>query len=70
MRTKNQIVYADLKPANILVDNRNQIKVLDFGIARIFCNSDEPSQKIFKTYVKALTPIYASPDKINRDTHS
>ncbi|WP_392342956.1 serine/threonine protein kinase [uncultured Shewanella sp.] len=59
---QNQIVHADLKPANIFVDKTNQIKVLDFGIARIFCNSDDQSQQIYKTYVKALTSTYASPE--------
>jgi serine/threonine protein kinase len=59
---QHQVVHADLKPANILVDNNNHIKVLDFGIARMFCNSDVPSQDVYKTYVKALTPIYACPE--------
>lgn len=30
------IVHRDIKPSNILVDENNQIKICDFGLARIF----------------------------------
>ena len=31
-----QVIHADLKPTNILITLDNQIKILDFGIARMF----------------------------------
>lgn len=32
----NRMVHRDLKPHNILVTNNMQIKVADFGLARIY----------------------------------
>lgn len=33
---KNSVIHRDVKPANVLVDNEFNIKVLDFGIALLF----------------------------------
>ena len=54
------VVHRDLKPSNIFITRDNQIKLMDFGIARLLDNPD-PSQK--GTMVGTL--LYISPEQIN-----
>ncbi|MFB0537522.1 MAG: protein kinase [Anaerolineae bacterium] len=51
------VVFRDLKPANIMMDQMGQIKLIDFGIARLF-----KSGKTSDTQVLG-TPGYAAPEQ-------
>ncbi len=54
------IIHRDLKPDNILVNNHKQVKLLDFGIAKIM---DE--NKDAQTQTQIFTPDYAAPEQLN-----
>ncbi|MHB8624017.1 MAG: serine/threonine protein kinase [Sulfuricaulis sp.] len=54
------VVHRDLKPSNIFITREGDIKLMDFGIARLLDNHD-PSQK--GTMVGTL--LYISPEQIN-----
>jgi len=59
------IVHRDLKPSNILVTAENQVKLLDFGIARI--QNESPAVTtggLTRTGLRVLTPEYASPEQM------
>lgn len=53
------IVHCDLKPSNVLLDEHRQLKVLDFGIARLVNTSSDTEV----TSTIALTPEYAAPEQ-------
>lgn len=56
---RNLIIHRDLKPSNILVTKNGQLKLIDFGIAKIQQDSGHNTQ----THLRAMTPAYASPEQ-------
>ncbi|XP_029352463.1 serine/threonine-protein kinase Nek2 [Echeneis naucrates] len=58
------VLHRDLKPANIFLDIRQNVKLGDFGLARIL-NHDTSFAKTF-----VGTPYYMSPEQINRMSYN
>ncbi len=61
-----QIIHRDLKPSNILVSESGQVRLLDFGVARLL-EAEETGQSMTSVYGRALTPDYASPELLRGD---
>jgi eukaryotic-like serine/threonine-protein kinase len=61
---RNSIIHRDLKPGNVLVDEHDQVKLLDFGIAKLIGDSDASVDSSMPTVAGAMTPQYASPEQI------
>ncbi|HUA86374.1 MAG TPA: serine/threonine-protein kinase [Bryobacteraceae bacterium] len=59
----NLVIHRDLKPANILVTRQGQVRLLDFGIARLL-DSEETAPRDNTNTTRILTPDYASPEQI------
>ncbi len=64
----NLVVHRDLKPSNILVTASGQVRLLDFGIAKLLAEGEAEETEITRVGGRALTPDYASPEQVSGAT--
>jgi eukaryotic-like serine/threonine-protein kinase len=63
---QNLIVHRDLKPTNILVNKKGEVRLLDFGIAKLLQqeNVSAAETELTRNSGRALTLRYAAPEQI------
>ena len=57
------VIHRDIKPSNIYILPNGKVKVLDFGIAKLFGQGNEKTQ----AGTQMGTPIYMSPEQVKAD---
>ena len=63
----NLIVHRDIKPSNVLVRKDGEVKLLDFGIAKLIEDDGTERPTPLTTAGSALTPEFAAPEQLKEE---
>jgi len=62
------ILHRDLKPSNILVNRSGEVKLLDFGVAKLLNDSAQTqASELTQQVGRSFTPQYAAPEQVQGD---
>lgn len=62
----SNLIHRDIKPENIIIDERDVLKILDFGIARQLDREGGTYQTLGADTAAKGTPLYMSPEQCER----
>jgi len=62
------VVHRDLKPSNILITESGEVKLLDFGIAKLLAEEEGVESTVLtRLGLRPYTPGYAAPEQLRGD---
>ncbi len=58
------VIHRDIKPENIMITTTGEVKVADFGLARVIRETDATATNLTQIGITMGTPLYMSPEQV------